>query len=83
MKLINRSSKASPLARQACNAALAEHVEKYGQYGRHNKTTMYTVLIGGTKVSVEVVNRPASYVATALIGRRRLRGLVSGRFKQD
>lgn len=77
MRLINRSSKTSPLARQACDAALASHVEKFGEYGRHDKTTTYTVLVEGVKVTVEVVNRPSSYVATALNGRRRLRSLIN------
>lgn len=77
MKLINRSSKNSPLARQACDAALASHVAKFGPYGRHDKTTTYTVMVEGVKITVEVVNRPASYVATALTGRRRIRSLVS------
>lgn len=77
MRLINRSSKKAPLARQACDAALAQHVERFGEYGRQDKTTTYTVLVEGVKISVEVVNRPASYVATAMIGARRLRGLLS------
>lgn len=83
MKLINRSSKNSPLARQACDAALASHVEKFGPYGHHDKTTTYTVQVEGVKITVEVVNRPASYVATALTGRRRLRGMVSEKLKRD
>ncbi len=35
----------------------------------------YTVQIEGVKVWVEVVNRKASYVATAMTGMRRLRAL--------
>ena len=77
MRLINRSSKKTPLARQACDAALAQHVEKFGAYGRQYKTTSYTVLVGGVKMIVEVVNCQHSYVATAMIGARRLRGLLS------
>lgn len=77
MRLINRSSKKAPLARQACDAALAQHFERFGEYGRQDKTTTYTVLVEGVKISVEVVNRPASYVANAMIGARRLRGLLS------
>lgn len=77
MRLINRSRKSSPLARQACDAALAQHVERFGEYGRQYKTTSYTVLVGGVKMSVQVVNRPASYVATPMTGARRLRGLLS------
>lgn len=74
MRLINRS-KQSPLGRQACDAALAKHVERYGDYGRNQMKETYTVQIEGVKVWVEVVNRKSSYVATAMIGMRRLRSL--------
>lgn len=83
MRLINRSSKKAPLARKACDAALAQHLERFGEYGRQYKITSYTVLVGGVKVTVEVVNRPASYVATGMIGARRLRGLVAERAKNN
>ncbi|WP_390884081.1 DUF4060 family protein [Kosakonia radicincitans] len=56
---------------------MASHVAKFGPYGCHDKTTTYTVMVEGVKITVEVVNRPASYVATALTGRRRIRSLVS------
>ena len=36
---------------------------------------MYTIRIEGVKVTVEVVNRRCSYVATAMTGMRRLRAL--------
>ena len=74
MRLINRS-KQSPLGRQACDAALAKHVELYGDYGRQKHQTNYTVEVDGMKVTVEVVNRATSYVATAMIGVRKLRNL--------
>lgn len=74
MRLINRS-KQSPLARQACDAALAKHVETYGEFARKKTKTTYTVVVDGIKVTVEVVNRRASYVATAMNGARRLRNL--------
>ena len=70
MRLINRGSKQSPLARQACDIALAAHLQTYGDYGRSKMKETYTV-----KVWVEVVNRKASYVATAMTGMRRLRSL--------
>ena len=70
MRLINRGNQQSPLARQACDIALATHHERYGDYGRS-----YTVRVEGVKVWVEVVNRKASYVATAMTGMRRLRAL--------
>ncbi|EKT2718061.1 DUF4060 family protein, partial [Salmonella enterica] len=37
--------------------------------------TNYTVVVDGVKVPVEVVNRATSYVATAMIGVRKLRNL--------
>ncbi|ABP59457.1 DUF4060 family protein [Enterobacter sp. 638] len=74
MKLINRS-KQSPIGRRACDAALASHHEKFGDYSRQKHRTNYTVVVDGIKVTVEVVNRATSYVATAMIGFRRLRNL--------
>lgn len=74
MRLINRS-KCSPLGRQACDAALAKHVERFGEFGKQKTKTTYTVAVQGAKVTVEVVNRKASYVATAMTGMRRLRAL--------
>lgn len=75
MKLINRGSKQSPLARQACAIALETHHQRYGDYGRSKMTEMYSIRVKGVKVTVEVVNRKASYVATAMTGMRRLRAL--------
>lgn len=75
MKLINRGSKQSPIARQACDAALAEHVARFGEFGRRATVSTYTVQIEGAKVVVEVANRRTSYVATAMTGMRRLRSL--------
>ena len=66
MKLINRS-KQSPIGRRACDVALAAHHAKH--------QTNYTVEVDGMKVTVEVVNRATSYVATAMIGVRKLRNL--------
>lgn len=74
MRLINRS-KQSPLGRQACDAALAKHVELCGDYGRQKMKRTYTVVVQGTKITVEVVNRNCSYVATAMNCARRLRHL--------
>ena len=75
MRLINRS-KQSPLGRQACDAALAKHVELYGDYGRQKMKRTYAVVVQGTKITVEVVNRRCSYVATAMNCARRLRALA-------
>lgn len=76
MRLINRSRKDSPLARRACDAALARHVERFGDYASRATSSVYTVLVGGAKIKVEVENRSASYVATAITGARRLRHLA-------
>ncbi|EIA6526896.1 MAG: DUF4060 family protein [Citrobacter portucalensis] len=75
MRLINRGNQQSPLARQACDIALATHAERYGDYGRSKMKETYTVRVEGVKVWVEVVNRKTSYVATAMTGMRRLRAL--------
>lgn len=75
MKLINRGNKQSPIARQACEIALATHHQSYGEYGRSKMKETYTVQVSGVKVWVEVVNRSRSYVATAMTGMRRLRAL--------
>lgn len=75
MRLINRGSQQSPLARRACDLALAVHAERYGEYGRSKMKETYTVRVEGVKVWVEIVNRKASYVATAMTGMRRLRSL--------
>lgn len=74
MRLINRSNQ-SPLARLACDIALAAHAERYGNYGCSKMKETYTVQVEGVKVWVEVVNRKASYVATAMTGMRRLRSV--------
>ncbi|MCW9614572.1 DUF4060 family protein [Klebsiella michiganensis] len=74
MRLINRS-KQSPLGRQACDAALTKHVELYGNYGRQKTKRTYTVIVQGSKITVEIVNRKSSYVATAMNCARRLRHL--------
>lgn len=75
MKLINCGNKQSPIARQACEIALATHHQRYGDYGRSKMKETYTVRVSGVKVWVEVVNRSRSYVATAMMGMRRLRAL--------
>ena len=49
MKLINRGSKQSPIARQACDAALAEHVARFGEFGRRATVSTYTVQVEGGK----------------------------------
>ena len=74
MRLINRS-KGDSIGGPACAAALKCHVEKFGEHGRRYTQTIYTVRVSGQKVTVEIVNRNCSYVATAMIGARHLRRL--------
>ncbi|VCV96807.1 hypothetical protein BANRA_02129 [Escherichia coli] len=50
MKLINRGNQQSPIARQACDIALATHHERYGDYGRNKMKETYTVRVEGVKV---------------------------------
>ena len=76
MRLINRSRKESPLARRACDAALAKHVERFGEYASRATSSEYMVQVDGMKVKVEIENRSTSYVATAITGARRLRHLA-------
>lgn len=59
-------------ARKPCAIASAAHVERYGNYGRSQMKQTYMVRVERLKVWVEVVNRLASYVATAMTGMRRL-----------
>lgn len=54
MRLINRS-KQSPLGRQACDAALAKHVELYGAYGRQKTKRTYTVVVQGSKITEKLL----------------------------
>ncbi|MEL4870798.1 DUF4060 family protein [Pantoea agglomerans] len=74
MRLINRS-KGDSIGGPACDAALKCHFEKYGEHGRSDKQTFYTIRIQGRKITVEVVNRPRSYVATEMTRARNLQCL--------
>ncbi len=47
MRLINRGNQQSPLARQACDIALAAHYERYGDYGRSKMTRPTPFLLKG------------------------------------
>ncbi|HFK5649881.1 DUF4060 family protein [Enterobacter ludwigii] len=71
VRLINRS-KGDSIGGPACAAALKCHFERYGEHGRSDKKTFYTIKFQGRKITVEVVNRPRSYVATAMTRARHL-----------
>ncbi|HCC77884.1 DUF4060 family protein [Atlantibacter hermannii] len=77
MRLINRGSKQSPVARQACAAALQEHYERFGDYGITGKSVDYMIRVDGTKLRVEIRNCQHSYIATPMDKPRRLRALAS------
>lgn len=62
--------------RQACSAALKAHVEHYGDHSPESVRTVYSVVVDGKKLSVEVVNRAKSYVATCMNKARRLRSVM-------
>ena len=62
--------------RQACSAALKAHVEHYGDHSPESVRTVYSVAVDGKKISVEVVNRAKSYVATCMNKPRRLFGVM-------
>lgn len=49
MRLINRGNQQSPLARQACDIALAAHQQRYGDYGRSKMKETYTVKVEGVE----------------------------------
>jgi hypothetical protein len=72
MRLINRSAK-DIVGGPACAAALKSHYEKFGDHGR---SYFYTVMVGKHKVTVEVVNRRRSYVATAMTGARQIKRMA-------
>ncbi|MBJ5866963.1 DUF4060 family protein [Salmonella enterica subsp. enterica serovar Derby] len=74
MRLINRS-KGDSIGGPAYAAALKCHLEKYGEHGRSDKQTFYTIKLQGRKITVEVVNKPRSYVATAMTRARHLQCL--------
>lgn len=78
MRLINRSGKNTDEA-TACNEALRQHVSRFGDYARQYTQTMYTVLVGKKKITVEVITRRKSYVARAMNGARRLYRLPGSR----
>ncbi|MFP9431753.1 DUF4060 family protein [Enterobacter sp. LM3] len=74
VRLINRC-KSDPLGREACALVLKRHHELFGDHGKQHLQTFYTVKIRGRKITVEIVNRPRSYVATAMIRARHLQCL--------
>ncbi|MBP1015803.1 DUF4060 family protein [Serratia fonticola] len=62
----------TPLERLAAEAALSAHQSRYGDYGRRKVSESYRVQVGGLIVTVEIINRKSTYVATPMTGARRL-----------
>lgn len=62
----------TPLERLAAETALASHQSRYGDYGRPKIAELYRVQVNGFVVTIEVINRNASYVATPMTKPRRL-----------
>ncbi|ENT5621049.1 DUF4060 family protein [Enterobacter hormaechei] len=69
---MNTSTSVNPLPSQQSHLRTLAALRAYG---RSKMKETYTVKVEGVKVWVEVVNRKASYVATAMTGMRRLRAL--------
>ncbi|WP_422527758.1 DUF4060 family protein [Serratia fonticola] len=61
-----------PLERKAAEAALSAHQSRYGNYGRSKVSECYRVKVSGLIVTVKIINRKSSYVATPMTGARRL-----------
>ncbi|MEX2952525.1 DUF4060 family protein [Serratia fonticola] len=62
----------SPLERKAAETALAAHQSRFGNYGPCKAGQNYRVQVGEVIVTVEIINRKSSYVATPMTGARRL-----------
>jgi hypothetical protein len=76
MRLINRAEPKT-IAWDACEAALTEHKRRFGEYARQKTKTTYRIKLRDKKITVEVVTRSASYVATAMVCARSLRSIVT------
>lgn len=62
----------TPSERRAAEAALRCHQQKYGEYARRKNSETYRVEVDHQIISVEVMNRKASYVATVMNHHRSL-----------
>lgn len=57
MRLINRS-KGDSIGGPACAAALKCHFERYGEHGRSDKKTFYTIKFQGEKLRLRLLTAP-------------------------
>lgn len=62
----------TPQEKQAAETALSCHQQKYGDYARRKNSETYRILIANQTISIEIMNRKASYVATVMNHHRSL-----------
>lgn len=62
----------TPQEKQAAETALNCHQQKYGDYARRKNSETYRILIANQTISIEIMNRKASYVATVMNHHRSL-----------
>ena len=62
----------TPQEKQAAETALSCHQQKYGDYTRREKSETYRIRIADQTISIEIMNRKASYVATVMNHHRSL-----------
>ena len=58
--------------KQAAETALSCHQQKYGDYARRKNSETYRIRIANQTISIEIMNRKASYVATVMNHHRSL-----------
>jgi hypothetical protein len=74
----------TPIERQAAEAALSAHQSRYGDYGRTKVAENYRVQVNGFVVTVEIMNRNSSYVATPMcsdLTSKTVRPAINGSFQ--
>ena len=62
----------TPQEKQAAETALSCHQQKYGDYARRKNSETYRIRIAKQTISIEIMNRKASYVATVMNHHRSL-----------
>ena len=62
----------TPQEKQAAETALSCHQQKYGDYARRKNSETYRIRIADQTISIEIMNRKASYVATVMNHHRSL-----------
>lgn len=62
----------TPQEKQAAETALNCHQQKYGDYARRKNSETYRIRIANQTISIEIMNRKVSYVATVMNHHRSL-----------